>query len=62
MTLGDLAGYPRVYAIALALIAHTDSQLEPETIRRFVEAYQKTSALSIGELWALAITLRLVLV
>jgi cyclic beta-1,2-glucan synthetase len=62
ITLGQLAGYPRVYAIALALIAHTDSQLELDTIRRFVLSYQKVTPLTIGELWALAITLRLVLV
>ena len=62
ISLGELAGYPRIYAIALALVAHTDSQLEPETIRRFIQAYQSISPLKIGELWALAITLRLVLV
>jgi cyclic beta-1,2-glucan synthetase len=62
LAVGELSGYPRVYALALALVAHTDSQLELQTIQRFVEAFQKTSALSIGELWALAITLRLVLV
>jgi cyclic beta-1,2-glucan synthetase len=59
---GDLAGYPRVYGLALALIAHTDSDLEPETIRRFFISYQRTCSLTIGELWALPITLRLVLV
>lgn len=53
---------PPAAAISLALTAHTDSALEPETIRRFVESFQKTSPLSIGELWALAITLRWVLV
>lgn len=62
IALGELAGYPRIYAIALALVAHTDSQLEAGTIRRFVLSYQKVSPLKIGELWALAITLRLVLV
>lgn len=59
---GELLGYPRIYAIALALIAHTDSELEPEKIRRFIQAYQKVTPLTIGELWALAITLRLALV
>jgi cyclic beta-1,2-glucan synthetase len=59
---GELAGFPRIYAIALALVAHTDSRLETETISRFVVAFQKTAPLSMGELWALAITLRLVLV
>lgn len=59
---GDLAGYPRIYAIALVLIAHTDSRLDTETLRRFISAYQQVTPLSIGELWAIAITLRLALV
>jgi cyclic beta-1,2-glucan synthetase len=59
---GELADYPRIYAVALALIAHTDSRLDPITLRRFITAYQTGSPLSIGELWAVAISLRLALV
>ena len=59
---GDLAGYPRVYAIALALIAHTDSRLDADTLARFIRSYQRETPLSIGELWAIAITLRVALV
>jgi cyclic beta-1,2-glucan synthetase len=59
---GELAGYPRIYAVALSLIAHTDSRLDTETLRRFIRAYQQTAPLTIGELWAVAITLRLALV
>jgi len=59
---GELAGYPRIYAVALALIAHTDSRLDTNTLRRFIIAYQQKEPLSIGELWAVAITLRLALV
>ncbi|HMF57313.1 MAG TPA: glucoamylase family protein, partial [Pyrinomonadaceae bacterium] len=59
---GDLAGYPRIYAVALSLIAHTDSRLDTETLRRFIRAYQQVTPLKIGELWAVAITLRLALV
>ena len=59
---GSLGGYPRVYAIALALIAHTDSRLDAQTLARFIRAYQQVAALSIGELWAIAITLRVALV
>src|SRR5256886_10948396 len=58
---GELKDYPRIYAFALALIAHTDSRLDTETLRRFINAYQKVSPLSIGELWAVPITLRLAL-
>ena len=59
---GPLKDYPRIYAVALALISHTDSRLDTNTLRRFIAAYQTISALSIGELWAVAITLRLALV
>ena len=62
LTSGELAGYPRIYAVALTIIAHTDSRLESETLERFLISYQKTTPLTIGELWAAAITLRLALV
>lgn len=62
LTVGELAGYPRVYALALALVAHTDSHLEVDAIRRFIRAFQTRSVLQIGELWAIAITLRLALI
>jgi cyclic beta-1,2-glucan synthetase len=58
---GHLDGYPRVYGIAWAFVAHTDSRFEPELLRRFVKAYQRLQTLTIGELWAVAITLRVVL-
>jgi cyclic beta-1,2-glucan synthetase len=59
---GELAGYPRIYAVALELITHTDSRLDTNTLRRFIAAYQTVAPLSIGEIWAVAITLRLALV
>src|SRR5689334_12811127 len=59
---GPLADYPRIYAVALELITHTDSRLDTNTLRRFIAAYQTVAPLSIGELWAVAITLRLALV
>ncbi|PYN82661.1 MAG: glycosyl transferase [Candidatus Rokuibacteriota bacterium] len=59
---GPLAGYPRVYGIAWAFVAHTDSRFDPESLRRFVHAYQRVQPLTMGELWAVAITLRIVLV
>src|SRR5665213_1329198 len=33
---GPLQGYPRVYGIAWAFVAHTDSRFDPDTLRRFV--------------------------
>ncbi|HEX9814801.1 MAG TPA: glycosyl transferase, partial [Myxococcota bacterium] len=59
---GHLKGYPRVFGIAWAFVAHTDSHFDPEILRRFVRAYQQVTPLEIGELWAVAIALRIVLV
>ncbi|HKP38029.1 MAG TPA: glucoamylase family protein [Pyrinomonadaceae bacterium] len=59
---GPFQNYPRIYALSVALIAHTDSYLDSETLGRFINAYQKIAPLSIGELWAVPISLRLALV
>jgi cyclic beta-1,2-glucan synthetase len=59
---GHLEGYPRVFGIAWAVIAHTDSVLDIAKLTHFVEAYQRVQPLTIGELWAIAITLRITLV
>src|SRR6201988_4966861 len=59
---GHLEGYPRVFGVAWEYVAHTDSRFDPEILRRFVGAYQRVQPLTIGELWAVAITLRIVLV
>ncbi|HVT25890.1 MAG TPA: glucoamylase family protein [Rhizomicrobium sp.] len=59
---GPLAGYPRVYGIAWALVAHTDSAFDLEKLTRFLDAYQQVTPLTIGELWAIAVTLRLTLI
>jgi cyclic beta-1,2-glucan synthetase len=59
---GHLAGYPRVFGLAWAYVAHTDSLISEPVLRRFVQAYQRVTPLMIGELWAVAITLRIVLV
>jgi len=59
---GPFAGYPRVFGVAWAFVAHTDSRFDPETLCRYVAAYQQAQSLTIGELWAVAITLRIVLV
>ena len=59
---GPFAGYPRVLGVAWAFVAHTDSRFDPEMLCRYVRAYQEVQPLTIGELWAVAITLRIVLV
>ncbi|MHB1224195.1 MAG: GH36-type glycosyl hydrolase domain-containing protein [Gemmatimonadaceae bacterium] len=56
---GSLAGYPRVYELAITLISHTEGRLDLDNVELFVEAFQRVSPLSLGELWAVPAMLRL---
>ena len=56
------AGIARVYAMALELVRHTDGRLDRRQLVRFLTAYQTVAPLTIGELWAWPIMLKLALI
>ncbi len=58
---GTLAGYPRVYDLAIEIISHSDGHVDIQSLSSFIASYQKVSQLTIGELWAIPIMLRLAL-
>ncbi len=62
LTSGPYKGLPRVYGMAIEYISHTDSQIDHESLDMFFRSYQKLSVLKLGELWAVPIMLRLVLI
>ena len=59
---GRFEGYPRVYVAARELVIHTAGRFDAETVTRFIVSYQQVVTLSIGEVWAIPIMLRLALV
>ena len=59
---GPFAGLPRVYHIALQIIAHSDGRVDPENLHSFIKAYQGVTNLKLGELWAVPIMLRIALI
>ena len=59
---GPSAGLPRVYDLAMEAVAHGDGRVDATTLSRFVAAYQTVTPLSIGELWAIPIMLRLAVI
>ncbi|QZY55792.1 GH36-type glycosyl hydrolase domain-containing protein [Crassaminicella profunda] len=59
---GYLKGYPRVYSIALELVSHTDGRLDETLLVNFIKSYQSHKVLTIGEIWALSLMIRLALV
>ncbi|CDG85580.1 GH36-type glycosyl hydrolase domain-containing protein [Janthinobacterium agaricidamnosum] len=59
---GPDQGCPRAYKIALEIISHGDARVDLENLCHFVEAYQDVATLTLGELWAIPIMLRLSLI
>ena len=59
---GAYRGYPRLYEMALHLTSQTDSRLDAEMLRMYIGSYQEIHVLTTGELWAIAILLRVALI
>ncbi len=56
---GSSEGLPRVYDIVLELISHSDGRVDINGLSSFISSYQSVKILTLGELWALPIMLRL---
>ncbi|NID05648.1 cyclic beta 1-2 glucan synthetase [Luteibacter jiangsuensis] len=59
---GPSKGLPRVYDAALEVIAHGDGRVDESGLARFLTSYQSVTPLSLGELWAVPIMLRMALI
>jgi cellobiose phosphorylase len=55
-------GCPRIYDIALQIVAHGDGRVDSDILIRFIAAYQSVAVLKLGELWATSIMLRLAVI
>ena len=62
LTTGRWRRYPRVYVFARDFVMHTAGRFDQESLHQFADAYQDVTPLTIGELWAIPIMLRLALV
>ncbi len=59
---GSVPGFPRIYDITLEIIKHGDGYWNLDSLSRFVAAYQSVTPLTLGELWAIPITLGVALI
>ncbi|MBC2579722.1 GH36-type glycosyl hydrolase domain-containing protein [Clostridium sp. DJ247] len=59
---GSMKCYPRVYYLAVQLVAHTDGKIDEETIETFINSYQSNTVLTSGELWALPAMIKIALI
>jgi len=56
----NLAGYPRVVAIAQILFEQSETVLDIKHIQSFLHKYQQIRPLAMGEIWALPAILRII--
>ncbi len=54
-----LKGHPRIFALAWEWIGYSQSQIDLTEAAEFLQHYQQVTPLTIGELWALPIMLRI---
>jgi cellobiose phosphorylase len=59
---GASDGLPRVYDIVLEIISHSDGRVDVSGLTSFIANYQDVSILTLGELWAIPIMLRLAVI
>ncbi len=65
---GALSELPRIYAIAFEMVSDTDGRLDRDIITNFIQSYQSyrseqhNATLTMGELWAIPLMLRMSLV
>ncbi len=55
---GPLKDFPRIYAIARAILSHQHLLLDPVDLQTILIQFQERVPLTMGELWALPIFLR----
>lgn len=61
LTDGEYKGYPRVYELVQVLANISDNTIDEDNAATAVQAYQENTTLKLGELWAIPIIIRLVL-
>lgn len=59
---GPYAELPRIFSIAQELISHVDGRIDETNLKAILTAYQRVRSLTLGELWAIPIMLRLALI
>ena len=59
---GLMKNYPRIYHIAVEMVSHSDGRVDEDIIETFINAYQKNTVLTMGELWILPVMLRIAII
>ncbi len=59
---GEHEGLPRVFELTLNYLMHTDNLVDEEALIHYIQHYQQYETLQLGEIWAIPIMIRLLLI
>jgi cyclic beta-1,2-glucan synthetase len=59
---GEHKGLPLVYELMLNFLTHTDNVIDSDVLMQYVQSYQEVETLKQGEIWAIPIMIRLILI
>ncbi|MGF1671871.1 MAG: glycosyltransferase 36, partial [Balneolaceae bacterium] len=59
---GPYQGLPRVYELVFNIITNNDNVINLSFLREYIQCYQEVESLRIGEIWAIPIVVRLILI
>ncbi|MCP1242529.1 glucoamylase family protein [Acetobacter lambici] len=62
LSTGTFTPLPRIFEIAWAVVAHTDSHIDAKTLCLFLNTYQTKRPLLIREIWAVPIQIKMILI
>ncbi|MFZ3171371.1 MAG: glucoamylase family protein [Carboxydocellales bacterium] len=58
----QMKNFPRIYALSLELVTHTDGSIDEKALVNFTRAYQSQQSLTMGELWVMSTMLSIALI
>jgi len=59
---GEHESLPRVYELVMNFLTHTDNLVDDDVLVEYINSYQQAGALTQGEIWAIPIMIRLILI
>ena len=59
---GDFKNYPRIFALIMELVNHTDGKINEEDLLKYMRVYQEENVLYDREIWAIPVVMKIALI
>jgi cellobiose phosphorylase len=59
---GEFKNYPRIFALIMELVTHTDGKINEENLLKYMKVYQQENILFDREIWAIPVVMKITLI